>query len=391
MEQEDYLLDIFIDLDMFSRLSANTSVHLDSNNHFVITARNMSYIPGAQTLANYYNSHSTEKLIKDLDVFAKKIVDVLKLEFTKTENPDTKNQSIKIIRLVYKEFKLAYNGLSDTLDGGMRGLLMTLRNDVNLPDLISTFEFLKTNLCNLKKDVDELDIYKSDINSVNPLYCPEADFTDDDWIRMLQIIPQLQKEYTGIYKYYVNYASGLTLNQIISNPLENWWDEICQFQNGSSLFLGALPIINHRSNRNDLIALKDLGIGAVLSVVEVFENNSAGYIYSPVTPTDWRNVNIYHYQTPSPDLCSIEFETVKKAVEFIRWNILNRRKIYVHCKSGKSRSLFVIAVLFVIYYGYSVDDAISYIKSRRIQVGFGKNSKKMTLLREIELMVKKKA
>lgn len=385
MEQPDILLDIFIDLDMFSRLSPNTAVHLDSNDHFIITAQNMSYIPGAQTVANYYNSHSTEKLISDLEVFAKKIISTLELEFEKTKDPLTKNQSIKIIRLTCKEFKLAYNGLSDTLNGGMRGLLVTLKNDINLPKLISIFEFIKINLCALMKAVDELDIHKLS----GPLYCPEADFTDEDWIRMLQIVPQLQKEYTGIYKYYVNYASGLTLNQMITNPSENWWDEICKFENGSSLFLGALPIINHRFNRNDLTTLTDLGISAVLSIVEVFENNSTGYIYSPVTPMDWRNANVYHYQTPSPDLCPMELETVQKAVEFIRWNIINGRKIYVHCKSGKSRSLFVIVTLFIIYYGYSVDDAIAYIKSRRVQAGFGKNSKKITLLREIELMVKK--
>lgn len=385
MEQtsQSELLDIFIDLDMFSRLSANTSIHLDRNNHFVITAQRMSHIPGAQSVANYYKSHSNEKIIADLDMFARKFIKLLDAELDKANFPETKTQAIQTIRLASREFKLAFEGLDDVVGGGMRGLLLTLNND---PKMVDILVFMCSNINRLKHAIDELD----ELTQFDSLYCPEADFTDEDWIRTLQIVPKLQKEYAGIFKYYINYSSILTLNQLSMNFTINHWDEICRFDNGGGLFLGGLPIINYNSGRNDLSDLKNLGIGAVLSVVEVFENNSTGYIYSPITPTDWINSGVYHYQTPSPDFCQIGLETALKGVEFIHWNIRNGRKVYVHCKSGKSRSFFVTVSYFMKYYNYTADNAIAYIKSRRTQAGFGTSSKKMILLRKIEALLSQK-
>lgn len=367
-------LNILINFDTFSRLPPNTSIYLNSKGYFAITARAMSYFPGAQTMSNYYNSHTIEKLVEDLGDFSKKIDEVLKPELEKINNIKTKlvdlNEAIRIISLLCKEFKFAYNGITDTFDSGMCGLLSTFEKDPCLPSLIIVLENMKKMMCKYKKAVENIS-YEQIINT---LHCPETDFTDEDWMQMLKIVPLLQKEHTGFCK------------KLFSGS-DNSYNEICQFANGSGIYLGGLPMIGFK--QNDLTILKEIGITAVLSVVEIFENNSSGYIYSPVTAQNWRDDGIkYHYQIPCPNYCPMELELVQKGVEFIHWNIRNKRKIYVHCDYGLNRSFVVIVAYFVEYYSHTVTSAIEYITSRRPGVYINPNSKNMILLNKIESLVR---
>lgn len=123
-------------------------------------------------------------------------------------------------------------------------------------------------------------------------------------------------------------------------------------------------------------------------MTEVFENTSTGYMYSPVTPNEWKDAKFKHYQIPSSDFCTMHVETIQKGVEFIHWCIKNGVSIYVHCKSGKSRSFLIVVAYFVKYLEYTISDAINYVKSKRIQAGFGKNSTKMNVLEKFEQLCK---
>lgn len=399
LNMDNIVTDILIDLDMFSRLPPNVSVHLDRNGHFIITAQYLSNILGTQTIANIVKAHNTKKLIKDLHNFGQKIVNVMasELEFIK-ENIDKNvdiniiTQSVKIISVICREFKLAYYGLPDIENGGMQGLVETLKTNSLILQLKNAINFIKESVEFAKKSLNKLQLEKID-DLVN---CPEIHFTDEEWEDHMKIIPSLNKEYVGIFKYYINYSSILTFNQFEYNNInKNWWDEIIKVD-GVSIYLGAVPIIQSvggyfkNLERNDLITLQNLNIKAVLSATEIFENNSEGYIYSPVTPLQWKNNNFKHYQTPCSDFYTMYVETLQKGVEFINWNIRNGRSIYVHCKSGKSRSLLIVAGWFVKYLGYTSDDAITYIKSKRVQAGFGKTSKKMHVLKKYEEMINNK-
>ena len=377
--------DILVDLDMFSRLPANTLVHLNRNNHFIITAQQGAYIIGVQTLANMWKVHTTEKLITDLQNFSKKIIDILQTELNLiSQDLINKYEHIKIILIICREFKLAYNGLPNTLNSGMNGLLQTLKTDPLFTTLFDVIIFMKDTIKNIKKTINMLELDG---------YCPEINFSDDDWAEAMSIVPLLQKEYVGIYKYYINYSSVLTLNQLKFYTQGNWWDEIIKFNDNTSLFLGELPILKGiygYFERNDLNTLVKLGIKAVLSVTEIFENNTEGYIYSPIMPDDWKKIGVKHYQIPSSDYCTMHLDMIQKGVEFIHWNIKNNRTIYVHCKAGKSRSFLIVLCYLIKYLGYTSSDAINFVKSKRIQAGFGKNSDKMCVLKKFENIINKK-
>lgn len=378
--------DILIDLDMFSRLPANTMVHLSRDNHFIITAQCGAYIVGVQTIANIWKVHTTKKLINDLQNFSQQIIDVLQTELKMiTQDTINKYEHIKIILIIYREFKLAFNGLPNTLNSGMSGLLQTLKNDPLFIKLLDVMIFMKDSINNVKKIINTLDL--------DSKYCPEVNFSDDDWEYIMNIVPLLKKEYVGIYKYYINYSSTLTFKQLNFYAQGNYWDEIIKFNDKTSLFLGELPIIKGVCGyfeRNDLERLVQLGIKAVLSVTEIFENNTEGYIYSPVMPNDWKKVGIKHYQIPSSDHCSMHLEISQKGVEFTHWNIKNDRSVYVHCKEGKSRSFLIVLCYLIKYLGYTSFDAINFVKSKRVQAGFGKNSDKMYVLKKFENIVNKK-
>jgi protein-tyrosine phosphatase len=358
------ILSILINFDMFSRLGPNLSVHLNRDNIFIVTSKEWASIKGIQTIANIYKQHTTQKLINDLHDFFQKINNVLNKNIHDT----------KLVNIICREFKLACNGLPNVMHGGLNGLIETYKNDPLILQLKNAISHIQDSINNIKKITNKLLITNNT--------CPESNFTDNDWEDIMSVVPSLQSEYVGIYKYYINYSSILTLNIF---DKYNWWDEIINV-NGNKIILGALPIMSN-VGRNDLESLKGMGVGAVLSVVEIFENSADGYLYKPIKPIEWKKENFKHYQIPSSDFCTMHLETVEKGVEFINWNIKNDRTIYVHCKSGKSRSFLIVVCYLVKYLGYKSHEAIKYVKSKRIQSGFGKNSMKMEVLERYEKML----
>jgi hypothetical protein len=363
---DNTIQNIAVDLAMFARLPPNTQVHLNRNNRFIITAKNMPYMLGAQTLANICKGHTTQKLIKDLHVFFQHIVNVLN------------NNDNTIISVICRDFKLAYSGLPEFEYGGMRGLLQTYKTDPSIKQLSNVLSFMTDSIKYFEKYID-LD------------KCPEEDFDDDKWIKAMKKIPLLDTEYVGLTEYYINYSIPLTLNQLLYDDINlfRWTEVHVDENNGAKVIFGALPIIVYQTGRNDCTDIVNLGVGAVLSMNKKFETMSTGYVYSIVTYNDWLAHNIFCYQLPTSDYCSVHLEIVQIGVEYINWAIQKGISIYVHCKSGKSRSLLIVAAYFVKYLGYTSDGAIKLLTSLRTQAGFGPNSTKMDTLKMYESIVTK--
>lgn len=131
-----------------------------------------------------------------------------------------------------------------------------------------------------------------------------------------------------------------------------------------NLYLGRLPL----KNNNDHIALQKEGIGAVLSVVEKFENHSVGLFTDPVTPDDWKALGIEHFQVETPDFYPLTVESFQKAVAFIKAQKATGKKVYVHCKAGRGRSAAVVVADLKKdpdeKFG-SVRECASFVKGRR--------------------------
>jgi len=192
-------------------------------------------------------------------------------------------------------------------------------------------------------------------------------------------------------KYYGGYCGSLAFNQTICLTGKwNLWDNIIKFEKlkkQPSLILGALPLnvgVVGYETRNDVKTLIDSGVGAVLSVVEVFENNSPGYMASPVTPEEWKNAGVKQLQLPTPDFDTISHEFIERGVEFIHWNVSHGRSVYIHCKAGRGRSALIVMCYLIKYQGYTALAAFLHVKNKRVQAGFTPLGAKMKTLHEFE-------
>jgi hypothetical protein len=138
---DDNIKNIIVDLDVFSRLPPNTLVHMNTFGRFIITAPQFAYIYGVQTLTNLWKGHTTQKLIYDLNKFSKNIIYTLNNLLIDKEN-------IKIVLILVRDFNLGYKG--DTENGGMKGLLETLKYDPLIIELTNTINSLKQSINEIK-------------------------------------------------------------------------------------------------------------------------------------------------------------------------------------------------------------------------------------------------
>ena len=80
MKMDHYNQELFnslINLDTFSRIMPNTDIHMSKTGYFVPTAGKLSSILGAQTISNYFNNYTPDKLSIDLKFFGSKFVNLL--------------------------------------------------------------------------------------------------------------------------------------------------------------------------------------------------------------------------------------------------------------------------------------------------------------------------
>jgi protein-tyrosine phosphatase len=376
------------DFDMFSRLPPNTEVHLSATDgHFVQTGGARSIYPGSQYLANWLKGHSDDKLITDINTFASNVI----ASIQETANVATSIGVNDIQLKAYNEFVSAKRTFENahkgcTEGGGMQGLLTTYPQGPVHAAWQSAIESIKQALA------DHNLVHGDPLNNQERLpYCPEEHYTDEDWEKLMLDSSNLRSESIGYLKYYGAYTMALKLTETnVAIGKWNHWDKICDFNGKGSLYLGALPIVRGAfgyETRNDLSELQNLGIGAILSVTEVFENNSEGTITSPITPAQWRQAGIKQLQLPTPDFETIPLEHILKGVEFIRWNIDSGRNVYVHCKAGRGRSALIEMCYLIKYHNYTADAAFSLIRQQRKQAGFDAKDAKMQTLRDFERLL----
>lgn len=371
-----YNLDLYRclpELDVFARLGPNTGVNKNpANGQFEITGGSYSSILGFQYASDLYNGRTVKSLCEDLEAFENKIsgamLNVLQV-YQNTQDTDQKAFKERELCLAIKSIESALEG--SVKDGGMKGLLITYQNDQNFG-----------RLNNVIRKMEKL--VSSEV--FTPGYCPEKSFTDYEWDAAVETSRHLQPESTNFTQYYGNFCVALTYNEIRSFTDWNKWDPIITFD-GKTIYLGGLPLKS--STRNDAEALKELGVEAVLSVTEVFEVRSEGSFTSTssVTPDDWHELGIRQLQIPTSDFKTISIDKIRRAVEFMRWNMENGRSVYVHCKAGRGRSLLVILCFLVEHCKFTALNAYQLATKKRPQAGFGKD--KMRTLLDYEQMIQK--
>lgn len=98
--------------------------------------------------------------------------------------------------------------------------------------------------------------------------------------------------------------------------------------------------------------------------------------YNPIKPYEWDWYDILFLQVPIPDFCHVPLEKIQTCVEYIHWNIINKRSLYLNCRVGVCRSALILACYFIKYLKMTSEQAFLYIKSKRIQV---QNGHRLTL------------
>lgn len=407
------------ELNTFSNLKPNTDVHRDRHGHFIPTATSVSWIRGAQTIANLWKGHSHRKTANDIRTFAQDLIIVINSEVKNagSSSDDTKRKIFRNLIYINKKINEAVNGKRE--GGGMKGLVPTFSDDTSAKKSLEqslrllqdqSLETLKLVRDNLPKSESvnfpdnkllSFISHKRDLNVSR--YCPEEFYSDEEWELAIEQSKDLRKEIVNSFKLLFKYKISLMYNEARNlidttvtearnllgkdaNPSWTWWNKIGQFEKGD-LFLGALPLgrgMTGYKGKNDLNGIKEAGVKAILSVVEVFENKTEGILVSPITPNEWAKNGVKQLQLPTPDFESIPLETILRGVEYIHWNLKNGRSTYVHCKAGRARSALIEMCYLIKYQKMTAQEAFDLIKSKRPQAGFKTSSEKWKTLKRFE-------
>ncbi len=365
-----------INFDTFSRLPPNTDIHLSKKTAlFTPNAGKMSGIIGAQTISNIYNGYTPEQMIDDLNAFVIDFIDVVDQLYRIALDDKSLREEISCkIAILNRDFKNAYGDENH----GLVCLLNAYHKTIYYDQLVDMINLL----------YDHIKKYKKLSKWCNHHINFESNFKDEDWEYYIQNSKSLQYETTSLYKFYIQYSSSLLYNQTMNNiGVWHWYDLIHEIDN-VKIYLGGMPLKSgalNIENRNDLITLQNLGVNAILSVVEGFENKSEGYIYSPITPDQWEEVNIKFCQIPIPDFGTVSLNKIHTCVEYINWNVKNNRSVYIQCRVARNRSVLILMAYFVKYLKYTSQEAYDYIKSKRVQA----QNKHFKILQQYEQLLNK--
>jgi atypical dual specificity phosphatase len=178
-----------------------------------------------------------------------------------------------------------------------------------------------------------------------------------------------------------NYQISLMYN-VMSNWYKpdtyNWWTQM-----SDQIYLGALPL-KHRnllsyyySDENQCNILKQLGITDVISINKNFELSAYTLFSKPVSENEWKELGITQYIFEADDFKPIDIRTIHTCVELIERLLEDEtKKIYLHCKAGKGRSVTMyVCYLIKSNPNKSVDEIIQIVADKRSQINLNEDQK----------------
>jgi len=148
-----------------------------------------------------------------------------------------------------------------------------------------------------------------------------------------------------------------------SEETHRWWDRITD-----NIVVGALPF-HDRDHLNRLMQLEN--IRSVIILCREFEFNPV--LGKPVTKQDWENQNVKVLHSPTQDFEAPTVEELYHCVTWINQQIEEDPKssIYIHCKAGRGRSVALVVCFLISNEGFTTDEAIQFIVSKRSHINMG--------------------
>lgn len=160
---------------------------------------------------------------------------------------------------------------------------------------------------------------------------------------------ELKSEYTTSRKLFRMLNLPRTLLALIdlSYPTFNWYSTIIE----DKLVVGGVPLLNWNHPQE----LKKMGITHVISIIEEKELKQK-LLFNPIKPEKSR----FWKLIPSPDNEAISPAHLTETLEWIK-NALNEKgKVYLHCKTGRGRSISAV-LAFLVLYGASYSNEVKSI------------------------------
>lgn len=121
--------------------------------------------------------------------------------------------------------------------------------------------------------------------------------------------------------------------------------------------------------------LQTHNIGVIIDLIEYYPTIRPVLLRSPVK----------RYSFPMPDRIDvnplINFETIRDILD----HELPRNRVYVHCEQGISRAPTIVAAYLMEKRGWTADQAIQYLRSKRPQVNPNPGFRKYLAAHEILL------
>ena len=165
--------------------------------------------------------------------------------------------------------------------------------------------------------------------------------------------------------YFVMYYKPMIFDMLVTmNHIEeamgvsDWISAVDQ-----NLFLGGILLEHHESK-----ILKELKIGAVLSINEDYELQTCTAVGRPLSLAVYTVHQITHMQLSTPDFIPPSYEIISAGADFINTHISNNKRVYCHCKSGRGRSACVVLAYLMKYRCMDIHTAYVTLKTARPQI-----------------------
>jgi len=186
---------------------------------------------------------------------------------------------------------------------------------------------------------------------------------------VLAVLAAIGFKYKKEILYEVSLLYTITCSKI-KKQARSWYTKI-----DDQIYLGAIPLKN-KGHLQELTQLagKNQQL-AILSAVEPWELTTDTIFSQPVTPEDWKKNFISQKTVPAIDFKSPTVEQIKQGVQFIKEQIKQGKKVYIHCKAGRGRSALMVACYYMDSKRWKPSQAIDFIKSKRPFVVITKQSK----------------
>jgi atypical dual specificity phosphatase len=189
-------------------------------------------------------------------------------------------------------------------------------------------------------------------NTITEIYNTASGVTKDEFVEKAKNIKDSLIFHVSLGYNIVNH----------SEETHRWWDRITD-----NIVVGALPF----HDRDHLNKLQLENIRSVVILCREYEFNPV--LGKPVTKQDWENQNVKVLHSPTRDFEAPTVEELYNCVSWINKQIEEDPKssVYVHCKAGRGRSVALVVCFLISNMGFTTDEAIQFIVSKRSHINMG--------------------